>query len=371
MPQKSSVMGSSKKHIVIWSLYIFYAYLITVISIPEISFVDIFIAQMQSVWAFYSSNFLYRHVDRYKWNGKSVLIFLGSIIGFYLIRAFVYFLFAVVLERSEFASLYNLNVYLVEGFLIYTQYSLYSLGFFFAIRAVKKEKALRRLADANMGLLIANKNLELEKENLEKRRLQTEAAFLRSQINPHFLQNTLSFLYAKTRPYSEELSEGVLLLSDIMRYSLEATTDPDDTAPLMDEIQHLKNLVALQQLRYEGGLQVLFEVEGPVETITIPPLTLVTLAENAFKYGELRDPQHPVRIQLKYLEQEGSLHYLVSNKKSNRIVTLSHGIGQGNVSSRLELKYGRNFQFDIADEEGFYAVSLVINYTQVAGQSAG
>ncbi len=75
--------------------------------------------------------------------------------------------------------------------------------------------------------------------------------FLKAQINPHFLHNTLNFLYAKSLPYSSELSEGILTLSEIMRYSLEKEEDRGGKVLLTKEIEHVNNVIKIQQLRFD------------------------------------------------------------------------------------------------------------------------
>ncbi len=241
-----------------------------------------------------------------------------------------------------------------DGIVVYINFFFYALGYFYSRKAILREKELRRALEKNEKLI-------QEKQALEKRRLQTESAFLRSQINPHFLQNTLNFLYSKTRQHSAEISEGVLLLSDIMRYSLQATQKQEDTSQLKEEMEHLQNLIKLQQLRFGNQLNIKMNTEGNWEQLTIPPLTLITLAENAFKYGEMHEEQHPVTIKLCVPTGEKELQFTVRNKKKTGPVEISYGIGHDNIRNRLAMKYGDNFTLTAQNEEHFYTVHLTIN----------
>src|SRR5678816_588630 len=142
------------------------------------------------------------------------------------------------------------------------------------------------------------KVLEAQKMQLEVEKSQANFNFLKAQINPHFLHNTLNFLYAKSLPFSFELSEGILALSDIMRYALSEGNAKDGKAPLKDEIAHVRNVIKINQLRFSNNLNVNFEVTGMVNGAMIIPFVLITLAENAFKHVDLQKQEYPIDIKL-------------------------------------------------------------------------
>ena len=104
------------------------------------------------------------------------------------------------------------------------------------------------------------KVLEAQKMQLEIEKSQANFNFLKAQINPHFLHNTLSFLYAKSLPYSPELSEGILTLSDIMRYALSEGNTKDGKAHLKDEIEHVRNVIKINKHRFSNNMKVQFDV---------------------------------------------------------------------------------------------------------------
>lgn len=203
------------------------------------------------------------------------------------------------------------------------------------------------------------KLLEAQKGQLEIEKAHANLNFLKAQINPHFLHNTLNFLYARSLPYSPELSEGILTLSEIMRYAL---TDPnltDGKAALKDEIEHLRNVIRIHQLRFNNDLQVQFEVNGVVNGVHIIPFVLITLVENAFKHGDLKSTGHPITIRLSL--NGTSLQFYCSNKKKQGPKEMSTGIGLDNIKKRLELAYMDRYSLDIKDEQHTYTTQLTIH----------
>ncbi len=202
------------------------------------------------------------------------------------------------------------------------------------------------------------KVLEAQKMQLEVDKSHANFKFLKSQINPHFLHNTLNFLYAKSLPYSPELSEGILTLSDIMRYALNESTGSDDKAPLKDEIEHVRNVIKINQLRFSNNLNVNFEVTGVVNGLEIIPFLLITVVENAFKHGDLQRTEHPILIRLSV--EHKRLFFYCHNKKKSGPKEISTGLGLDNIRNRLDFAYGKNYKLDIKDDAEFYTTELTI-----------
>jgi len=203
------------------------------------------------------------------------------------------------------------------------------------------------------------KVLEAQKLQLEVDKSQANFKFLKSQINPHFLHNTLNFLYAKSLPYSAELSEGILTLSDIMRYALNETTSEDGKAFLKDEIEHVRNVIRINQLRFSNNLHVNFEVNGVVNGIKIIPFLLITVVENAFKHGDLQRSDEPIVIKLT-IDHQG-LYFYCHNRKKKGPKEISTGLGLDNIRNRLDYTYGNHYKLLIKDEAAFYTTELTID----------
>ena len=204
-----------------------------------------------------------------------------------------------------------------------------------------------------------SKVLKEQKMQLEVEKSQANFNFLKAQINPHFLHNTLNFLYAKSLPYSADLSEGILTLSDIMRYALSEGNARDGKAPLKDEIEHVRNVIKINQLRFSNNLNVHFDVEGVVNGASIIPFVLITLVENAFKHGDLKSNQNPIVVKLKV--EKDKLCFYCRNKKKTGPKELSTGIGLDNIKKRLDLAYGHEYRLLVKDEADLYTTELTIN----------
>lgn len=201
------------------------------------------------------------------------------------------------------------------------------------------------------------KVLEEQKMQLEVEKSQANLNFLKAQINPHFLHNTLNFLYARSLPYSTELSEGILTLSDIMRYAL-GPAAKDGRVALKDEIEHVRNVIKINQLRFSNNLNVKFDVNGVVNGATIVPFVLITIVENAFKHGDLKNTQTPIDIRLDM--RHGEMRFFCRNRKKGGPKEISTGIGLDNIKKQLDLTYGRNYSLNVRDEAEFYTTVLTI-----------
>ena len=172
-------------------------------------------------------------------------------------------------------------------------------------------------------------------EALQREKLATELAFLRSQINPHFLFNTINDIYALTYQKSDEAPEALLKLSELLRYMLREGAG--DFVALQREIDYLRNLVELQRIGAKGNAYINFTVEVEDGSQPVASLLFVAFVENAFKHGVLNDPTHPVQIQLKASRQ--GIDFTVRNRSNDSRKDQTPGIGLANVRRRLALLY--------------------------------
>ncbi|WP_375416683.1 sensor histidine kinase [uncultured Hymenobacter sp.] len=224
-----------------------------------------------------------------------------------------------------------------------TFFLLVSAGYWFASHALNLERQQRR---QEQQLLTAQNSL-----------MEADLAFLKSQINPHFLFNSLNFLYAQVYPHSAAAAKATLLLSDTMRYALQESRG--GKVMLEHEVQHLRNYIALHQLRFNNQLQVRFEIAGNVHFLMILPLVLITFVENCFKHGELTDAAHPVLIRLAV--EHGQLRFQTHNRKRLGPKEISTSIGLANTERRLALVYPARYRVSVADERDSYTATLLID----------
>ena len=217
---------------------------------------------------------------------------------------------------------------------------------------------------AFVGLLKFVENwfdLEAKKKELENERLTSELRFLKAQINPHFLFNTLNNLYYLAYTQSPNTTEVISKLSQMMRYMIYDSNHPK--VPLSKEIEYIQSYISLEKLRLSDHIPINFETKGNVETTMITPLVLITFLENAFKHGVSSNAQN-AWIYASIEVAEGVCTYKVKNSKipqTGKTVTEKSGIGLQNVKRRLDLSYPNNYQLQVQDLDDCYNVELKLN----------
>lgn len=215
----------------------------------------------------------------------------------------------------------------------------------------------------SLGYVFAQRNIhnELDKNRLIQEKLNTELKFLKTQINPHFLLNTLNNLYAisEKKKYLE-ISSGILELSNLMRYMLyEAKAE---WVSLEKEVAYLRSVIEIQQFRLsiDDDILISFNIEGNYSDQKIAPLILVSFVENAFKHGI--DDSKSSFIKMNLIVKEDTLLFLLSNSnhQNDRNTFEPSGIGLANVKRRLEIIYGSTFDLDISNTDEIFKVKLIL-----------
>lgn len=198
-----------------------------------------------------------------------------------------------------------------------------------------------------------------EKKALENAHLNAEVNFLKSQINPHFLFNTLNSIYSQAHQKSEHTEYSILKLSELLRYMLYESGELK--VPLERDILYLNNYIDLQRMRLSSKVMIHYNVEGQLEGNTIAPLLLITFIENAFKHGISYTKASVINIDIKIFEK--TLTLLVSNPVIESNSFTNGGVGLRNVARRLELLYAGNYLLDIVHNDHLHIVNLKINLT--------
>ncbi len=201
-----------------------------------------------------------------------------------------------------------------------------------------------------------------EKKELESQTLQSELNFLKSQINPHFLFNTLNSLYALTLKKSDLAPEIVLKLSEMMRYMLYDCNEKE--VSIEKEITYIKNYLELEKLRHGRNIDISFDIEENVGNQKIAPLLLIPFIENAFKHGASHLVSNAyVDVKLSCSSSQIEMH--VKNSKSPSVpkneFRKNGGIGLHNVRRRLDILYPGNHELTITESPAEYSVELKIN----------
>jgi len=204
-------------------------------------------------------------------------------------------------------------------------------------------------------------NNERQKKEMEAEKLSSELAFLKSQVNPHFLFNILNNICSLARKKSDETENAIIKLSQIMRYMLQDSKD--EKVSLEKEVEYLNSYIELQRLRLPEKVKIDFTIDGQPELLSIEPLLLIPFVENAFKHGVSYQGSSAISIHLG--TKGNNLSFTVRNniaKHKDEAVEQGSGIGLKNVMRRLELLYPGKHQLIITDDGNEYLVELDIKF---------
>lgn len=254
-----------------------------------------------------------------------------------------YFLYGVLIVGSIFLGSY------FRGYAI-GWHKVFSIFFFFIYTT-----------GAGMAAFFLRRNMAIQRENDEKEKLQNlmELNYLKAQVNPHFLFNSLNSIYSLSRQQSLETPDVVMQLSELMRYQLESSKK--DTVLLKEELEFLENYLLLEEKRLSNRCDVEFSIEGNLSGLRIAPMLLIPFVENAIKHGaQSTNEQSTVDVTISI--KDPNFKFYVENTKP-KLLNLSkrEGFGLENVKRRLKLLYPDNYTIDITDTEGLYSVNLMID----------
>ena len=197
-----------------------------------------------------------------------------------------------------------------------------------------------------------------KQEELEKQNIKNELALLRSQINPHFLFNTLNNIHSYVYREPDKTANAIIKLSQIMRYMLyEANTD---RVLLEHEIEQIKAYIELQKMRQKDPDFIDLKIDGDVTGKNVPPMLLITLIENAFKHGRKNIPAPGISVQITVTDSDVTInvHNYIQQKANNE--ESSKGFGLINLKRRLDLIYGSNYSLEISNNIDNFLVKMKI-----------
>lgn len=226
---------------------------------------------------------------------------------------------------------------------------LFSTGYYFLLTYLNEKKRSNELEQIRLKSIIREQRIN---EELTK----SQNAYLRAQINPHFLFNTLDFIYHNTRKTSPLAAEAISTLSEIMRYAID-TEYTNERCVVGEEIEQIESLIQLHKLKENAHINLQYSEE--IKQIKMIPLVLITLTENMFKHGDLTNDQHPASIDL--FKEDNMLHVKTENLINTRSKAKSMNTGLNNVAKRLEYSYGNkvNFSYKVTEQSRF-TVSLSV-----------
>ncbi|MBN2519103.1 MAG: histidine kinase [Bacteroidales bacterium] len=194
---------------------------------------------------------------------------------------------------------------------------------------------------------------------VEKERVSSELSFLKQQVNPHFLFNSLNSIYSLSLSKSKNTTNAILKLSSILRYMLYETDNKQ--VPLTEELEIIKSYIDIQKLRITKKVKVNIDITGDPDNYKIEPLLLIPFIENAFKYGV--DNINDSFIDIIIVILKNKLEFTVKNKIVQKPddKKQNSGIGIKNIKRRLDLLYANNYKLDIKKFDDIYFVNLCLN----------
>lgn len=330
------------QHTIFWFIWIGTTVLVTYVMGYLFNYVILLNMSVSIAWFYFCWAVLLKNIfqDRRTWLRRVWGVILLYPV-FHIIR---YSLAALVNGSFDYNDLVFGRVDIGLSLSYYIQYTIFAVGYSYFLYSLERQKRIQEL--------------EINNRQLEIQQLHTEFNFLKAQINPHFLYNTLNTLFSHAQNYSEELANNILKLSEIMRYSIEGFDKDNGMVNLKNEIHYLHNLIDIHQLRFSNALQIDLKTTGNISAHKIPPLVFITFVENALKYGDLRNPEHPLKIRLDAMPDK--IYFYCQNRKKKKVIEKSSGIGIQNVLRRLDVSFKGKYEVVTRNEEEFYTLELTL-----------
>lgn len=352
-------MNINRNHLYYWLAYTaFFLLMGYIIDGPHFTVVGEVMLLLIDVFIFYS--FLFGLVN---FNKRSLLKFAQSVSVFAFSFGFVCLLnyLRELLVGYYGVRLYvSTTAYVLACIYLYVQFAFYATGCYYFTRCGAQQQVLRQQrATALPTIQSALSKADLTVHNAESQlsKLELENNFLLAQINPDFLYNTLNLFYAQALQFNENLANGLLTLADIMRYSLE-TIQGGQLVPLQMEVEHLRRVIGIHQLRFGNTSGIRLEDEGHFGEIKVVPLIFVTLLGQALKNGDIGS--HDEQVVLRLTIDERYINFTIRNKKGKGSKAQCKGIEYDIVKKRLQAVYGEQYTLEVDEQDGYCQVKMSV-----------
>jgi len=331
-----------KLHLFIWGIYIIYeVFILGLVSKsfrPTGAYIIIYVSNITVFYAhaFFLNRLLSNKNLKLKPIRISLLIIL-TICGYTLFNYYS----GLAFIKLGFIRISGPISFTREFILTCTYRSLYYIGFatgyVYLIKSFRDQKKVEALERQNLVT-------QIEKQALENDLVQSQNNYLRSQINPHFLFNTLNFIYNDARKKAPMAADAIMNLSEMMRYALKRP-EASEMVPLSEEIEQIEHLINLHKLRTANTINLELEVTGDMFGLRFPPLILLTLVENIFKHGNISHSTQQAIIKITYEGDKLNISTINMINDNKGKQTESHHVGIDNVGKRLSSFYGNDYIF--------------------------
>ncbi|QEM12511.1 sensor histidine kinase [Mucilaginibacter rubeus] len=334
------------QHVLAWLIFISYEVLVSILLGAKKNLWGYLPYYILHIALFYTFVYVCRYfVDRFKqwW----LLLIPATLVLFGVYLGLIIFSKAFFARTGLSGEVFDLNAMLIIGSVWRGVYFIL-LGSTYCLVGYLIEK----IKDIN--------RLKIQQLESERERYKLDNAYLLSQVNQHLLFNSLNFVYNTVRKASPDAAQSVMILANIMRHSL-GGTGQDGKIDIMDEVDHINQLIEISKLRFNKGIYIDFETVIHRD-LRFPPLILVTFVENVLKHGDLTNALHPATIYLEITDDK--LLFTTCNLKKNTRLEYSTKIGINNAELRLTSAFGKdNYSLSLDDHNHnqLYNVNLSIN----------
>lgn len=358
----NSILGNSINarqraalHVFAWTVYIGYEIATLYFISRQIGYwVDYVIFYGLNISLFYTNAAILPKAVRGRWKYLKPIPVLFGLMAAYLIVKYTIDCQLINMRGEQKIIDNNISSYITMNFWRGT-FFLIASSFYLAVRWVFR---FREVSIKERNATLAS---EMARAKLETDLIIANNAYLQQQINPHFLFNSLNLIYNSFHKESLEAAACLSKLSDILRYCYKPAYK-DNKAPLSAELYHIRQLIELNKLRFDHPLYLNAEIQDLTEeegNAKILPLVLLTLTENMFKHGNLKDNAHPARLMIRYIAG-GILKFRSRNWKRKWAIAHSDGIGLKNTIKRLDYSYPEKYKLNIVDNSDYYDLELQI-----------
>jgi two-component system LytT family sensor kinase len=340
-------------HIWIWIFYIFYENVVIGILFDIYAHPLIYIVHYAIIIGFFylHANYLLPKAlgNKRKMLWKAFLIVIVQIPVYITLHFLANYILAIIHFIRFDAVKFNAE-FVLRNFYRGFYFMAISTGYYFLKNYLNERKKTEELEREKLQDII-------KRQRIEQELIIAQNAYLKAQINPHFLFNTLDFVYHNVNMHSAVAGEAIIRLSEMMRFAIDSD-QMDGKILLSDEIEQVSNLIFLNQIRKNSKLHIDFNHQDSVMEFKIIPLVILTLVENIFKHGNLINPEMPANISIKIVQDK-----LIVNTCNLMNVEESvgrHGYGLINVQKRLQQVYGNEAKLVCITEHNKFLVELSI-----------
>jgi two-component system LytT family sensor kinase len=342
-----------KLHLLIWIAYMIYESVALGILFNDFRSPLIYLSHylivilLFYVHAGFALNYVAKYTKKSIW--LTPLIILLELIA-YIIIQYLVTVFLILIGFS-ISQRYELNM----GFILRNLYRGilfmgFSTGYYFLSNYIRERKKTERLEKERLEKII-------QQQRIEQELVIAQNAFLKAQINPHFLFNTLDFIYHKVNTHSEVAGEAIVKLAQMMRFAIDSD-EMENTIYLSDEIEQVENLLYLYQIRKTDDLNVHFSYTEEVKQLRLIPLIILTLMENIFKHGNISKDDDIALLNLK-IENNCLIIQSTNLINSNKIENSNHS-GLSNIQKRLNYAYGNGASFKHQTVNQYFKVNIQV-----------